>query len=116
MVFGLSSEKSSESRVDEMRELKNQVKLVELDLEKRMILLENSINSVQKTIGSIEQFESSKDALIEIQETKKTLRELEDTGLISKLETISNSDKINAITDTTEAINEKIKPTKETGK
>ena len=109
MVFGLSSEKSSESRVDEMRELKNQVKLVELDLEKRMILLENSINSVQKTIGSIEQFESSKDALIEIQETKKTLRELEDTGLISKLETISNSDKINAITDTTEAINEKIK-------
>jgi|GEM_PF-1889182 len=109
MVFGISSDKYSDAHIDEVKELKNQIKLVELDLEKRMILLENSMNSIQNSLGTIDKFESSKDAIIDIQETKKTLREIEDIGLISKLETISNSDKISAISDIVDEANEKIK-------
>ncbi|VVB59956.1 Chromosome partition protein Smc [uncultured archaeon] len=109
MVFGSSHEKSAEAFTEEVAELKNQVKLVELDLEKRMILLEGSINNLQKSIGSIQQFESSKDAVLQIQEIKGELRELEDTGLISKLETISNNDKLIAISESVDTLGNKVK-------
>lgn len=108
MVFGLSSDKSADSHVEEIAELKKRINLFELDIEKRITLIENTAEEMQKAVGAVEQLDSSKDAVLEIQEIKKTLREIEDTGLISKLETISNSDKITTTTDTLEALNEKI--------
>ncbi|MBU4245986.1 MAG: hypothetical protein ABIF85_04055 [Nanoarchaeota archaeon] len=109
MAFRLSSDNSTNSHVDEITELKNRIKLVELDIEKRMILIEKAAKEMQKAVGDVEQFESSKDSVLEIQEMKKNLREIEDIGLISKLETINNSDKITAATDNIEELNEKIK-------
>ena len=91
-----------------MKELKNHVKLVELDLEKRLILLENSIDSMQKTVGGIEQFEVSKDAVSQISEIKNVLREIEDTNLISKLETIGNSDKLISVSESVETLTSKM--------
>ncbi len=109
MVFGSSREKSAEAFTEEVAELKNQVKLVELDLEKRMILLEGSINNLQKSVGSIQNFESSKDAVLQIQEIKSELREIEDTGLISKLETISSNDKLTALLENVDVLGNKVK-------
>lgn len=109
MVFGISRGEPSEDFSDNMKELKNHVKLFELDMEKRLILLENSISSVQKSMGAIGQFESAKDAVMQIEEIKKTLREVEDTNLISKLEGISSSDKIASISESVDMLSGKIK-------
>ena len=92
MVFGLSSGNSADTGIDEMAELKNRVKSAELDFERRITLIENATKEMQKAVGSIDQFESSKSAALEVQDIKKTLREIEDTGLIAKLETIGNGD------------------------
>lgn len=109
MVFGKSDGMPSEALADDMKELKNHVKLVELDLEKRLILLENSINSIQKSVGAIQNFETAKDALLQMREIKNSMREIEDTNLISKLETISNSDKLDIISGSMDALNNKVK-------
>lgn len=108
MAFGMSSGGSNDVRADEITELKNRIKLLELDLEKRLTLLENSEKEMQKAVVAVEDFDSSKNAMLEVQEIKKTLREIEDTGLIAKLETISNGDKIAEASETIDALNQKI--------
>ncbi len=109
MVFGTQASNSYDGESDEIRDIKNHIKLVELDLEKRIVLLENSINAIHKSMGGIQQFDASKDAVMQIQEIKNTLREIEDTSLISKLDTINNGDKLAIIYENISALNGKIK-------
>lgn len=109
MVFGNPPERNIAELSEKIEELKNQRKLVELDLEKRILVLEGAANSLQKLFGDLKDFEAAKDALSRLDSVQNKLREIEDVGLISRLETVQEGDRIALLEETAGELKEKMK-------
>lgn len=94
MSFGNTDERSIDELSQKIDDLNNQRKLADLDLEKRMLVLESNVKSVRKLLGNIKDFEATKDALLQIDEIQKSLRDIEDTSLIERLEGVQSDERL----------------------
>lgn len=93
----------------QLKELENKRKIVELDLEKRILELEGSIGSINKTLHIIKDLEKTEKGLETIQDIRDKLREMEDLELINKLETIESKDLVNELKNIVSNNEEKVK-------
>lgn len=109
MAFENASEKKMLELSDELNDLKSERKLVELDLEKRIIVLEKNAKSLEKSIGAVKDIDVSKNVLEEIDGLKKKLRDIEDAGYVAKLEEMQAEDRLSVIDGEFKEVKEKIK-------
>ena len=70
------TEKRISSLSDEILDIKNQKKLSELDFEKRVLLLEDAINTINKTVGSAKNLKDMKENLEHVIDVQSKIREV----------------------------------------
>ncbi|MFH1431670.1 MAG: hypothetical protein ABIG84_00430 [archaeon] len=80
-------------------QLDSQKKVLELDIDKRIFVLEESVEKLKDTLLEANEMKDLKDSLARLKEMKGKLREMEDLGFITKLETIQTQDEVLALTD-----------------
>ncbi|MBW6462192.1 MAG: hypothetical protein K0B07_04050 [DPANN group archaeon] len=102
-----SEDKKIDNLILEFKEFKNRRKIVELDLEKKILTLEDVFNKIEKNIDIIQNIKDI-DALKDIKNAKETLRTLEDLTLADRLELIENKECTKDISDKLEVFNHKI--------
>ncbi|MCK5593920.1 MAG: hypothetical protein KAI18_01625, partial [Candidatus Aenigmarchaeota archaeon] len=102
-----SQDEKIDTLITEFREFKNKRKITELDLEKKILTLEDVFNKIEKNIDIIQNIEDI-DALKDIKNAKETLRTLEDLTLADRLEIIENKESSKDISDKLEIFNNKI--------
>lgn len=93
--------------IGEFREFKNKRKITELDLEKKILTLENIFEKLEKNIEIIQDIENA-DALKDIKNAKETLMTLEDLTIADRLEIIENKESAKDISDKLAIFNNKI--------
>lgn len=94
---GAGSNKSVDALSDELQHMNNQRKLVELDLEKRLLALEDILKDLKNSLGSLESVQELKEFLNNIEYVRLKLRDLEDLSLIDKLEAVEVKEKLNDV-------------------
>ena len=91
------TEKRISSLSDEILDIKNQKKLSELDFEKRVLLLEDAINTINKTVGSAKNLKDMKENLEHVIDVQSKIREVEDREIIDRLESMQAKDTLNLL-------------------
>ncbi len=102
------TEKRISSLSEEILDIKNQKKLAELDFEKRVLLLEDSVNTINKTVGSAKNLKDMKENLDHILDVQSKIREVEDREIIDRLESMQAKDTLNLLEDNVETISKKL--------
>lgn len=102
-----SQDEKIDNLIAEFKEFKNIRKITELDLEKKILTLEDVFNKIEKNIDIIQNIKDI-DALKDIKNAKETLRTLEDLTLSDRLEIIENKESAKDISDKLEIFNNKI--------
>lgn len=93
---------------NELEQFTNRRKIIELDLEKRILVLESVVDEMKKNNASSSEIKDLKNALSKLLELKDKLRDMEDLDLITKLETIQTQDDVHIISDELEALKSKM--------
>ncbi len=93
---------------DELYDIKNQKKLAELDFEKRVVILEDSVNTINKTVGSAKNLKEMKENLNHILDIQSKIREVEDREIIDRLESIQTKDTLGLLEDDVSTMSEKL--------
>ncbi len=96
-----------DSLIDEFKEFKNKRKIVELDLEKKMLSLESVFDKIKKNIEIIQGLEDA-DSLKDFKNTQETLRSLEDLTLTDRLDIMQNKETIHDFAEKIAVFNKKI--------
>ncbi|MCK5333711.1 MAG: hypothetical protein KAJ24_04315 [Candidatus Aenigmarchaeota archaeon] len=102
------TEKRISSLSDELIDIKNQKKLAELDFEKRVVLLEDAVNTINKTVGSAKNLKDMKENLEHVIDVQSKIREVEDREIIDRLESMQAKDTLNLLDDNVETISKKL--------
>ncbi|MCK4551055.1 MAG: hypothetical protein KAT91_03825, partial [Candidatus Aenigmarchaeota archaeon] len=93
---------------DRIRENDVQRKLVELDIAKRLLKLENQQKNMQDTIGTVNDLKSLKDVITNATQIKTKLRELEDLKFLERLEVVETQETIDGLAASHKEMNEKV--------
>lgn len=101
-------EKRLSSLSDELFDIKNQKKLAELDFEKRVVILEDSVNTINKTVGSAKNLKEMKENLNHILNIQSKIREVEDREIIDRLESMQTKDTLSLLEDDVGTMSEKL--------
>ncbi len=100
-------ERSDSSFDEKLKALESERKLIELDLEKRMIVLERDFEKIKASLKNIDDI-GEIDALIKSsKDIQNRLRELEDMKYLEKMELISSFDEIGALKQEIELLKKK---------
>ncbi|MCK4807990.1 MAG: hypothetical protein KAS90_00045 [Candidatus Aenigmarchaeota archaeon] len=110
-MFDKSDSKGNDEKIDnlidEFKEFRNKRKIIELDLEKKMLSLEGVFEKIKKNIDIIQGLEDA-DSLKDIKSTQETLRSIEDLTLTDRLEIIQNKETIQEFSKKIAVFNKKI--------
>ncbi|RLG15865.1 MAG: hypothetical protein DRN71_00050 [Candidatus Nanohalarchaeota archaeon] len=101
--------RNSSKSVAEKMPLDIQKKSVEIEIEKKVIILENSLDKLKESIKATSEIKDLKESLARLAQIQEKLREMEDLELITKLETIQAQDEILKLTDDMETLQGKMK-------
>ncbi len=93
---------------DRIRENDVQRKLVELDIAKRILKLENQQENMQDTIGAVNDLKSLKDVITNATQIKTKLREIEDLKFLERLEVVETQETIDGLAASHKEMNEKV--------
>ncbi|MCK5474010.1 MAG: hypothetical protein KAI53_01270 [Candidatus Aenigmarchaeota archaeon] len=93
---------------DRIRENNVQRKLVELDIAKRILKLENQQENMQDTIGAVNDLKSLKDVITNATQIKTKLREIEDLKFLERLEVVETQETIDGLESSHKEMNEKV--------
>lgn len=96
-MFGKKS--SLKDVLSEHVEPDGQMNSVELDIDKKVLVLENSLNKLRDDVGAVSEVKNLKESLVMLADIRAKMREMEDLELITKLETIQTQDEIGVLTD-----------------
>src|SRR3989338_9131575 len=94
--------------LDELKQLKNVNKITELDLEKRIVILESGLSEIRDLLGSINKVQDLKQFISHMDDIKGRLQEIEDFALIEKLETVELKDEMDSVTGANDTIRKKV--------
>ena len=112
MVFDDLIKPNKEEKLDvileELRQLKNVNKITELDLEKRIVVMEGALSEIKDSFGSIKNLKDLAQFIKHVDEIKNKLREIEDLSLIEKLESVELKDEFEEMGNTNAVMKEKI--------
>ncbi len=110
-MFDKSDSKGNDEKIDnlidEFKEFRNKRKIIELDLEKKMLSLEGVFEKIKKNIDIIQSLEDA-DSLKDIKNTQETLRSIEDLTLTDRLDIIQNKETIQEFSKKIAVFNKKI--------
>ncbi len=102
------TKKSSSNDIRDKNLQDSQKKSVELDIEKKVIVLEDSLDKLKESIRATGEIKDLKESLARLAQIQGKLREMEDLDLITKLETIQAQDEILVLTDDMETLQGKM--------
>lgn len=110
-MFDKSDSKGNDEKIDnlidEFKEFRNKRKIIELDLEKKMLSLEGVFDKIKKNVDIIQGLEDA-DSLKDIKNTQETLRSIEDLTLTDRLDIIQNKETIQEFSKKIAVFNKKI--------
>jgi len=110
-MFDKSDSKGTDEKIDnlidEFKEFRNKRKIIELDLEKKMLSLEGVFEKIKKNIDIIQGLEDA-DSLKDIKNSQETLRSIEDLTLTDRLDIIHNKETIQEFSKKIAVFNKKI--------
>ncbi len=109
-MLGSKKNENSDLNVisDRIRENDVQRKLVELDIAKRILKLENQQENMQDTIGTVNDLKSLKDVITTATQIKTKLREIEDLKFLERLEVVETQETIDGLAASHKEMNEKV--------
>ncbi|NPA38430.1 MAG: hypothetical protein GXN99_01390, partial [Candidatus Nanohaloarchaeota archaeon] len=82
------------SLYDLIKKLETKHKIIELDLERRLLVLENEVENLSSLISSLKDIDAAKEVLENTKEIKEKLRDLEDLKYVEHLEVENLSEKV----------------------
>ncbi len=98
MMFG-KNENSGEAVSTDSEQSNIQKKCHESDIEKNILVLEESIGKLKGDFATAAEIKNIKESLAALSQIKDKLREIEDLELITKLEAIQTQDDVHNLTD-----------------
>ena len=98
MMFG-KNENSPEAVSTDSEQSNIQKKRHESDIEKNILVLEDSISNLKGDFATASEIKNIKESLAALSQIKDKLREIEDLELITKLEAIQTQDDVHDLTD-----------------
>ncbi|MEA3343674.1 MAG: hypothetical protein U9Q92_05905 [archaeon] len=107
-MFGKNKNSKEAVLRDKQEQFKNQRKTHESDIEKNILVLEDSISNLKGDFDTAAEIKNIKGSLAKLSEIKDKLREMEDTNLITKLETIQAEDDLHNLTGDVETLKTKV--------
>lgn len=94
--------------ISEIKQLKNVSKITELDLEKRIIILEGTLSEVKNVLGDLKGIQDLTQFVKHLDDVKGKLNEIEDFSLIEKLETVELQDELEQVVSTNDILKQKV--------
>lgn len=80
-----------------LKELDSRHRLIELDLERRLVVLENEIDNINQILTSFKDFDTAKEVLENTREIKEKIRDLEDLKYVEHLEVENLNEKVKTL-------------------